>query len=51
MTLSVLFVLAILGALIYAFAGNAKAAELGKIIFFCAMLWIAHSLESGHLHL
>lgn len=49
--ISLLFVLAVLGALIYAFAGNAKAAELGKIIFFCAMLWLAHELSAGHLRL
>lgn len=50
MTVSILFLLAILGALIYWF-GNPKAAEIGKIIFFCAMLWITHELSGGRFRL
>ena len=33
-----LFVLAVLGLLLYAFAANPKAAEIGRITFFCALL-------------
>jgi Na+/phosphate symporter len=45
------FVLAVIGALIYGFAGNAKAAELGRIIFMCAFLWFAYQLSGGHVAL
>ncbi len=51
MTFSVLFVLAILGALVYSFAGKSEAKELGRIVFFCAMLWLAHEISSGRLRL
>lgn len=50
MTFSILSVLAALGLLVYWF-GNPKASELGKIVFFCAMLWITHELSSGRLRL
>lgn len=33
--------LAVLGALVYGFASNAKAAELGKLTFFAGMLAFA----------
>ena len=44
-------VIAVVGALVYALAGNAKAAELGRITFFCGMLWLAYSLVGHTMHL
>lgn len=37
---------AVCGALVYALAGNAKAAELGRITFACAMLVLMAALAS-----
>jgi len=51
MTFSILAVLMVLGALVYAFAGNAKAAECGRLLFFTALFWLVHSLSGGHLRL
>lgn len=31
---------AFLGALIYGFAKEGKAAELGRIAFFCGLFWV-----------
>jgi Na+/phosphate symporter len=39
------FVIAVIGALIYAFAANKKAEELGRIIFFCGMLWFVYGVS------
>ena len=33
-----LFVLAVLGLLVYVLSSNGKAAEIGRITFFCALL-------------
>lgn len=44
--LSLLF--AIIGLLIYAFAANAKAAEAGRICFFCGLLVFLLQVAGGH---
>lgn len=31
---------AVLGALMYALAGNPKLAEIGRILFFCGAFWL-----------
>lgn len=49
MTILPILVLALVGLLIYAFAANAKAAELGKITFVCAIFWFAYQLSGGHV--
>jgi len=41
---------AIAGALVYAFAGNAKAAELGKILYFAGVLWTVYALSGRAVH-
>jgi len=51
MTVSIMFVLVVLGALVYGFAGNGKAQELGRILFFCALFWLLQSVTQGHLRL
>lgn len=35
---SILLIILVIGVLIYALASNVKVAELGKIMFFCALL-------------
>lgn len=42
-------VLTIAGALVYAFAGNAKAAELGRLAFFCGLFWLVYSVSGRQL--
>lgn len=44
-------VVTIAGALVYAFAGNAKAAELGRIAFFCGLLWLVYATSGRMLRL
>ena len=44
-------VLTIAGALVYAFAGNAKAAELGRLAFFCGLFWLVHETSGRMLRL
>jgi len=44
-------VIAVIGALVYALAGNAKATELGRITFACGMLWLVYSLVGHTMHL
>lgn len=40
-------VLAVVGVLVYGFAGNAKAREVGRIAFFVGLFWVAARL-AGH---
>jgi len=40
-------VIAVIGALVYALASNSKAAELGRLVFFCGFFWLVYSLV-GH---
>ena len=44
-------VLAIAGALVYALSSNAKAAELGRILFFCGLFWLTYGLAAHTLRL
>ena len=47
---SIPLVAALVGLIIYAFAGNAKAAEIGKILFFAGALVALLALEhSGQI--
>jgi Na+/phosphate symporter len=48
MEFTIAFVIAVVGALIYAFAANKKAEELGKIIFFCGFFWFSYRISNGH---
>lgn len=41
-----LLILAVVGLLVYAFA-NGKAAEIGRLVFACAMLVICFELARG----
>ena len=51
MTLSIVFILVVLGAFVYGFAGDAKAQELGRILFMCALFWLIQSVAQGHFRL
>lgn len=42
-------VIAVLGALVYGFSPNSKVAEIGRLVFACAFLWLAYQLSNGHL--
>ena len=44
-------VIAIAGALVYALSNNTKAAELGRIMFFCGLFWLVYSLVGHSLKL
>jgi hypothetical protein len=44
--LLVLLVLAVIGLLVYAFAANPKASEVGRLVFACAFL--ALCLDAAH---
>lgn len=35
------------GALLYALAANPKLAELGRIMFFCGLLWTVYLLAGS----
>jgi hypothetical protein len=39
--------IALLGALLYGFAGNQKAAELGRLLFFVGVWWTVYALSAG----
>lgn len=38
--------IAIIGALVYAFAGNPKLARIGEILFFVGALWFVQSMTA-----
>jgi hypothetical protein len=48
MTITIPLILAIVGALIYGFAGHPKAANLGLWIFVCSFFWVVGQLTTGH---
>jgi hypothetical protein len=39
--------IAVAGALVYAFAANPKLAEIGRILFFCGVLWTVYMLTGS----
>ena len=39
--------IAVAGALLYALAANPKLAELGRIMFFCGLLWTVYLLTGA----
>jgi hypothetical protein len=41
--------LAVAGALTFAVAGNAKLAELGKLLFFAPVFWLVYALSGRAL--
>lgn len=41
-----LFLLMLLGVLVYALATNGKVSELGRILFFVALLWLLYRPEA-----
>lgn len=42
-------VIAVVGALVYALSSNPKAAELGRLIFFCGFFWLVYTLAKSVL--
>jgi hypothetical protein len=36
--------IAILGLLIYGYAGKEKAVEVGRLLFFCGVFWLVYKL-------
>lgn len=44
-------VIAVIGLLLWCMAANSKAAEAGRIMFFCGMLVLTMSLASKTFHL
>lgn len=50
-TLGLPALVALAGALVYGFGGNAKAQELGRICFFVGTLWAVYVLSAGALHI
>lgn len=51
MVIAITLVIAIIGALIYAFAMNAKLARIGEMIFFCGFLAFCLALSTARLAL
>lgn len=45
------FVIALIGLLLYAFAGNSKLQEVGRIMFFCGMFFITQQLAGKTIKL
>lgn len=45
------FVVAVIGALIYAFASNAKLAEIGRILFSVGALWCVYVVLGVHVRI
>lgn len=43
--------IAITGLMLYAFAGNAKLCEIGRILFFCGMFVFTAQLGARTVHL
>ena len=41
----------VIGALAYGFAANPKAAELGRIAFFCGLFWVVWLLTGSSFRL
>jgi len=44
------FVVAVIGALMYALAANPKVQEMGKIAFFCGLFWIVSMFSGRQIH-
>lgn len=42
-----LLILMVIGLLVYVLSSNGKAAELGRLLFFCALLVICFELARG----
>lgn len=49
-TLLVPLIIALAGALTYAFAGNAKLVELARITFFVGLLWTVYEVAAHVVH-
>jgi Na+/phosphate symporter len=45
------FILAVIGVLLYAFAANPKASEIGRLMFFCGLLVLTFALAHEVLRL
>lgn len=45
------FVVALMGALLYAFSTNPKLQEIGRILFFVGAFWLVSTLTGRALHL
>ena len=43
-------VFAVVGALAYALSSNGKVAELGRIMYFCGLLWLVYVMVGKVLH-
>jgi hypothetical protein len=43
-------VVAIVGALMYAFASNAKLQEMGRLLFFVGAFWLVQTMAAKQLH-
>jgi len=41
---------AVVGALVYGYSKNSKLVELGRIVFFCGVLWLAYKLAGVVFH-
>jgi len=41
---------AIVGAFVYLAASNGKVSDLGRVTFFCGMLWLVFLLSRQALH-
>lgn len=44
------FILAVIGALLYALATNGKVSEVGRIMFFCGLLVLTFALAREVVH-
>lgn len=44
-------VFAVVGVLVYVLASNAKAAEIGRLVFFSGFFWLVYTLAHATLEL
>lgn len=51
LTIGLPALIALVGALLYGFAANGKAAEIGRILFFVGALWAVYALAGAGAHL
>ena len=49
-TIAIPVLFAVLGAMVYGFAANAKVGELGKIAYFVGLLWAIYECCHATLH-
>jgi hypothetical protein len=49
-TIVVPAVVLVVGALMYALAGNPKLAEIGRIAYFVGLLWLVYEVMGRTLH-